>query len=429
MAGIFPDKLNWNLNLEFGLIFRAFKYRNFRLYFTGQGISQIGSWAQSTALSWLVYRLTGSTIYLGLIGFSNQIPTFIIGPFAGVIIDRLPRYKVLLFTQLLGMLQAIILAYLVFSGNANIHYLFILAVFQGIITAFDMPARQTFVVELVEKKDEKGNAIALNSMMFNLARILGPSAAGFIIAGFGEGVCFLLNGLSFLAVIATLMLMKFKTSEIIQEQSGFWARLKDGIRFASNFAPVRTILILVAFNSFACFSYSILLSAFVKEVLKGEAHTLGLLMGCTGVGALFGGTVLGMRQGIKGMGMFMFYCALIFGVGLIGLSFSENVYTAIIFLLMTGFGMIGQMASCNTILQTLSGNVMRGRVMSLYTTAYIGMMPFGSIASGAIAHQIGVAHTYLVSGLLSILCAIIFVQFLPILRKQATERVKDLELS
>ncbi|MBC7389510.1 MAG: MFS transporter, partial [Opitutaceae bacterium] len=377
--------MSWKINHSFGLIFRAFKYRNFRLYFTGQGISQIGSWAQSTALSWLVYRLTGSTIFLGLIGFANQIPTFLIGPFAGVIIDRLPRYKVLLVTQFFGMIQAFILGYLVFSGNVSIHYLFILAVFQGIITAFDMPARQTFVVELVEKKDEKGNAIALNSMMFNLARILGPSAAGFIIAGFGEGVCFLLNGLSFLAVIATLMLMKFKISETVHEPSSFWTRLKEGIRFAGTFAPIRTVLILVAFNSFACFSYSILLSAFVKEVLNGEAHTLGLLMGCTGVGALLGGTALGMRQGIKGMGMFMFYCALIFGVGLIGLSFSENIYTAIIFLLMTGFGMIGQMASCNTILQTLSGNKMRGRVMSLYTTAYIGMMPFGSIASGALA--------------------------------------------
>ena len=411
------------MSFQLGLIFRAFKYRNFRLYFTGQCISQIGGWAQQTALSWLVYRLTGSTVYLGMMGFANQIPTFLIAPFAGVILDRLPRYKVLLVTQFLAMAQALVLGYLVFTEEAQISHLFILAVFQGIIMAFDMPARQTFVVELVEHSSERGNAIALNSMMFNLARIIGPSLAGFIIAGFGEGICFILNAISFMAVIFTLFMIKAKAKKETFADTSFWTRFKEGLHFAYNFTPVRAVIILVAFNSFACFSYSVLMSAFVKDVLHGEAHTLGMLMGCTGIGALLGGTVLGMRQGIKGMGMFIFFCALIFGVGMIGLSFSSTIVTSMIFLLMTGFGMIGQMASCNTILQTLSGDLMRGRVMSLYTTAYIGMMPFGSVVSGAVAHKIGVAGTYLISGFLSIACALIFVRFLPGLKKLASDRM------
>jgi len=408
---------NWKMNLRFNLIFRAFKYRNFRLYFAGQGISQIGSWAQSTALSWLVYRLTGSMVALGMIGFANQFPTFLTGPFAGVLIDRLPRRKVLILTQIAAMIQAFLLGYLVLSDHVTTYWLYTLAVFQGLIMAFDMPARQTFVTELVNKQ-ERGNAIALNSMLFNLARILGPSIAGFLISWTGEGFCFILNGVSFIAVIVTLQVIKRKPEEIKPDDIGFWIKLKEGFAFVNGFAPVKTVLILVAFNSFACFSYSVLMSAYVKDVLKGEAHTLGLLMGTTGIGALIGGTVLGMRQGIKGMGMFIFYCALIFGFGLIGLSYSTHVFTAMFFLLMTGFGMIGQMASCNTILQTLSGDVMRGRVMSLYTTAYIGIMPFGSLMAGSIAHHINVANMYRISGLLSILAALIVLQKLPKLKKQ-----------
>ncbi|MGV3541116.1 MAG: MFS transporter, partial [Rufibacter sp.] len=284
-----------------GGMFRALQYRNYRLFFTGQGISLIGTWMQQIAMSWLVYRLTDSVFLLGMVSFANQIPSFLLGPFAGVISDRFNRHRVLLVTQFLFLLESSVLAALVLTGNVTINYILALGAFAGMVNAFDMSARQSFVVQLVEKREDMSNAIALNSSMFNMARLVGPSVAGGLIATLGEGVCFLINALSYLAVLASLLLMRLPKLELPVQTTQIFKSLGEGFKYAFGFQPIRDILLLIATLSLFGMPFTVLMPAFARDVLGGDATTLGLLMGASGVGALAGALYLASRKTVVGL--------------------------------------------------------------------------------------------------------------------------------
>jgi MFS family permease len=398
-------------------IFRSFQYRNYRLFFSGQSISLIGTWIQRIATPWLVYHLTGSALLLGVIGFAGQIPTFLIAPFAGVMTDRWNRYHILIGTQIAAMIQALILALLYFTGKIEIWQIVLLNVFLGCVNAFDVPARQSFVIEMVEKKEDLGNAIALNSSMVNGARLLGPSIAGVLIALTGEGICFLLNGLSYLFVIASLLLMKVKPRKIKRKDTNVLKELKDGFSYAFGFAPIKYIIFLLSIVSLMGMQYAVLMPVFAKEILHGGSHTFGFLMGATGMGALTGALYLASRKNAKGLIKVIPLAAGIFGLGLITFSFSRIFLLSLALLVITGLGMMLQMASSNTILQTIVDDDKRGRVMSFYTMAFMGTAPFGSLLAGGLAKIIGVSHTILIGGISCIIGALLFAYKLPELNK------------
>ncbi len=402
--------------VDFRQIFRAFQYRNYRYYYIGQGISLIGTWMQRVAMSWLVYRLTNSPFILGAVGFSSEIPIFLISPFAGVLLDRWNRRTVLIITQILAMLQAFILTALVFAHYIKVWHIISLSVFMGIINAFDMPGRQSFIVEIVEKKDDLGNAIALNSSMFNLARLIGPSLAGMLIASVGEGVCFLLNGISYLSAIYALYLIKVKAKTKEPIAQNVLNELKQGLSYVYNFLPIRSILLLLIIISFFAFPYLILMPVIAREILKGAANTLGFLMAGAGIGALIGALILAARKTVRGLGRLIPIACSIFGLGLIALSFSRIFILSFFILIITGCGMMIFMASCNTVVQTIVEDNKRGRVMSLYTMAFMGTMPFGSLLAGSIANKIGASYTITISGIISIIAALIFIRQMPKIR-------------
>lgn len=390
------------------LILRAFKYRNYRLFFGGQGVSLIGTWMQSVAMSWLVYRLTGSALLLGVVGFCAQIPTFILSPFAGVLADRMDRYKILLVTQTLAMLQAFALAYLVLSGKVQVWHIIALSSFLGLVNSFDIPARQSFVVELVEKKEDLGNAIALNSSMFNGARLIGPSVAGVLISVVGEGMCFLLNGVSYLAVLCALLAMKVTNVRKKAADEPVLKRLKEGFRYTFNYAPIRYIIMLLALTSLTGMPYTVLMPVFVKEILHGGPRTLGLLMTCSGAGALTAALLLASRRSAAGLEKRIPAAGLIFGTGLIALSMARSLPLAAASMAFASFGMISQMASSNTIIQTVVDDDKRGRVMAIYAMAFMGMAPFGSLLAGWVASRLGAPHTIMISGVMSMAGALAF---------------------
>lgn len=403
-----------DLGLKF--VLRALRYRNYRLFFGGQAISLIGTWMQQIALGWLVYRLTDSAFLLGLVGFATQIPTFFIATFAGVIADKYDNHKIIVTTQSLAMIQAFLLAYLTFSHQVTIWHIIALCIFIGVINAFDMPTRQSFVIEMVEDKNDLPNAIALNSSMFNSARLIGPTIAGFLISSVGEGMCFLLNAISYIAVISALLAMKVQKKERILKRKKVLSGLKEGIKYAYKFKPIRILLILIAVASFAGMPYTILMPVVARDILKGNANTLGFLMAAIGVGAVTGALYLASRKTVLGLGKWIFYASSIFGISLILFSFSEIIPLSIFLLLFIGFGMMVQMASCNTLLQTIVDDDKRGRVMSLYVTSFIGAAPFGSLVAGGLAGSIGTPHTLLISGTVILSAAIIFRKFLPTFR-------------
>ena len=408
-----PDESSSNLTFSVKFLLRGLGYRNYRLFFAGQGISLIGTWMQQTAMTWLVYRLTDSAFMLGVVSFSNQIPAFVLTPFGGVLADRANRHRILLVTQILSMLQALTLALLVLTENIQVWHIIALGIFIGSINAFDIPTRQSFLLDMIENRADLGNAIALNSSMFNAARLIGPAIAGVVIAVAGEGVCFLLNALSFLAVLAALLAMKIKPQKIESQQPNPLHGLKEGIRYAFTFTPIRSILLLVALVSVMGIPYSTLMPVFARDILHGGSHTQGFLMSAVGLGALIGALFLASRKNVRGLGKIIAFSAALFGAGIVIFSFSNLLWLSLFAMVLTGFGMMVQMASSNTVLQTLADDDKRGRVISLYATAFMGMMPFGSLLAGSVAKIIGAPNTLLIGGLCCILGALLFTRHLP----------------
>jgi MFS family permease len=384
-------------------ILRALRSRNYRLFFAGQGISLIGSWMQIVAMSWLVYRLTNSAFLLGVIGFTSQVPAFIFGPFAGVVADRGNRRAILVLTQSLSMLQALLLAFLTFSGAIAVWHIIALSIFIGLVVPFDMTIRQAFVVDIVESREDLSNAIALNSLLFNSSRLIGAALAGMLIAWAGEGVCFLLNGLSFLAVIFALSAMKLKPFKSPARKYPILPELKEGLAYTFGFAPIKYVLLLVTLISLLGTSYMVLMPVFARDVLAGNAGTLGFLMAATGLGALAGGIYLAGRENVLGLEKILFTAPIVFGIGLIAFSLSSFLWLSLLIMLCVGFGIMVQLAACNTILQSLTSDDKRGRVMSFYTMALIGVVPFGSLLSGSVADRLGAPVTLFASGCLCIL--------------------------
>ena len=396
---------------------RALRYRNYRLFFSGQSLSLIGTWMQQVALGWLVYRLTGSAFLLGIVGFSAQIPTFILASFAGVFADRYNKHKIIIATQTLAMVQAFILAFLTLIGSIRIWQILLLSLFSGLINAFDMPTRQSFVIDMVEDRNDLPNAIALNSSMFNSARLIGPTLAGFVISALGEGLCFLINAISYIALIAALLLMNISPKTNSQKKEKVLVGLKEGIKYAYNHKPIRTLLLLLGLVSLTGMPYTVLMPVFAKDILHGNAHTLGFLFGAVGSGALIGAVYLASRNSVVGLGRWIAIATSIFSLGLLFFSFSRNIYLSVGLMLFTGFGMMMQMASTNTLLQTLVDDDKRGRVMSLYVMAFMGTAPFGSFMAGTLASTIGAPYTVLSSGIICFIAAILFYKNLPSLRK------------
>jgi MFS family permease len=390
---------------------RAFRYRNLRLFFAGQVVSLTGTWMQMVAMGWLVYRLTESPFLLGLVGFAGQLPTFLLGPFSGVIADRLSRHKILLATQALSMIQAGILAVLVLTDVVEIWHIISLSIFLGLISAFDTPARQSFVVDMVERKEDIGNAIAINSAIFNGARLVGPSVAGILIAKVGEGPCFLINSISYVAVIAALLEMRFAPKPHPPRRRAF-SEFAEGFKYAYGFLPIRAVLMMLGLTSLVGMPYAVLMPAYARDVLHGDSHTMGFLLGFAGAGALAGALFLASRRGLIRLN-FIPMAAATFGTGLILLSLSKSQELSMALMMVTGFGMMMQMASSNTFIQTISDEDKRGRVMSFYAMAFMGTMPFGSLIAGAMADSIGTERTIMLGGMACILGALVFARFLP----------------
>jgi len=389
--------------------FRALSYPNYRTYFSGQIISQVGSWMQQIALGWLIYRLTDSAFLLGIAGFAGQIPSFVLAPFAGIVADRYDRYKVLIITQSLFMIQALILATLVLTGTAGVTTIIIMSLIQGSIMAFDAPARHSFVVQIVDRKEDLSNAIALNSTSFHASRLIGPPLAGLIIAIANEGICFLINGLSYIIVIVALIKIKVKPVEHKAGHKNALSDIKDGFSYAFHSAPIKMILLTVAFASIIGMPYTVLMPVMAKDILHGTSQTFGLLMGGAGCGALTGALYLASRNSSKGLLKNMPLALAIFGLGMIGFSMSRSIELSLGLLVTVGFGMMTIMASSNTVIQSVVDENMRGRVMSLYTFSFMGLAPFGNLLSGAIAHKIGTPATIFLSGLLCFAVALFMI--------------------
>jgi MFS family permease len=395
---------------------RALRNRNYRLFFAGQGISLIGTWMQRIALNWLVYELTHSATMLGVIGFAGQIPTFLLGPLAGVLSDRWNLHRVIVITQVLATIQALILAALDLTHTTQVWHLLVLSIFLGVVNAFDMPARQTFVVQMLESPVDLPNAIALNSFLVNSARLLGPSIAGVLIAAVGEGVCFLLNGLSYVPVVVALLAMKLRPQKRRPDHKHVLHGLMEGFQYAFGFPPIRAILLLLATVSLMGMPYAVLMPIFADKILHGGPRTLGFLMAATGLGAIAGALFLARRSSVLGLGRLIAWSTAVFGAGLVAVSLSRILWLSLVLLAIAGFAMMQQMASSNTVLQTIVADEKRGRVMSFYTMSFMGMVPFGSLLAGGLAGWIGAPNTLLIGGAACVLAAAVFGAVLPGLR-------------
>jgi MFS family permease len=394
-------------------VFRALHHRNYRLFFAGQTVSLVGTWITRIATSWLIYRLTGSVLLLGVVGFCGQIPTLILAPFAGVLVDRWDRHRILVITQVLSMLQSFALAGLSFAGIITVRDVLLLQMAQGIINAFDTPARQSFVVEMVTDRNDLPNAIALNSSMVNLSRVIGPSIGGVIIAAVGEAWCFFLDGLSYVAVIGSLVAMTVVIRKREPATTAISEELRDGFRYVSRFPPVRSALLLLALVSTMGMPYTVLMPAVSRDILHGDSHTLGFLMTATGMGALAGALYLASRRTIVGLGRVIAIAACTFGVGLTLFSFSRNLVLSLVLLPIAGAGMMVTMASTNTFLQTIVEERLRGRVMAFYAMAFLGTAPIGSLIAGVLADRIGPTNTIMLGGLACIIGGAWFALRLP----------------
>ena len=411
-----PDSKSRLNNITFML--RALRYRNYRLFFVGQLVSLIGTWITNIATSWLVYRLTGSALLLGIVGFSGQLPAFLLSPFAGLVADRRNKHKILIVTQTLSMFQSFALAVLMFGHWVTIPWLLVLSALQGLVNAFDMPCRHAFVVEMIEKRKDLGNAIALNSSMFNAARLIGPAIGGVLIAAVGEGWCFFVDGVSYLAVIVALLAMKLKVKEPLKHVgASTMNQLQEGLKYAWRSKPIRSLLILIALVNFMGIPYIVLMPVFAGAVLGGGPHTLGFLMTAAGGGALAGALWLASRRSVLGLGRIIAFATMAFGIGLIAFSFSRSLGPALVFLVIAGLGFMVLSASTNTILQTIVEDDKRGRVMSLFIMTFIGTAPFGSLLAGSLSQKIGVPPTLWISGLCCLGGAFWFYKQLPAIRE------------
>jgi MFS family permease len=401
---------------------RALRHRNYRLFFSGQLVSLIGSWMQSVAESWLVYRLTGSAALLGVAGFASQIPVLFLATFGGSVADRFNRHRIIVITQTMSMVLPLILAVLVFTGRVHVWHVLALAATLGVVNAFDVPARQAFVIEMVGK-DDLVNAIALNSSIVNGARAIGPAVAGILVAAVGEGWCFLLNGLSYIAVIAGLLMMKLPPRMQTGHPKKALAGVAEGYRYVRNTMPVRDLLLMVGVLSFAGQPFSTLMPIFAEEILHGGARGLGLLMASAGVGSLAGALTLASRSTIRGLGRIVAWSALVFGIALTAFAMSRIFWLSAALLLIVGMTMITQAASTNTLIQSMVPDAMRGRVMAIYAMMFMGMMPIGSLVEGWVAERIGAPITVMGGGLVCIAGAAVFNIRLPKLRVMARQLI------
>jgi MFS family permease len=405
---------------------RALRHRNFRLFFGGQSISLIGTWMTRVATGWLVYRLTGSALLLGTISFAGQIPTCLLALFAGVWVDRLDRRQVLLWTQGLSMVQSLALAAMTLSGWITIPWLLALSVMQGTINAFDMPGRQAFMVKMVDDKRDLQNAIAINSSMVNMARLVGPALAGMLIAVSSEGWCFLIDGISYSAVIWSLVAMRLHAPVVERKTTSTLTELKAGWTYVSGFLPIRTILLLFAVVSLMGMPFVVLMPIFAKSVLHGGPHTLGFLMASMGLGALISALSLVARRNVRGLVKMIPIAGTVFGLGLIGFGLSRNFWLSMLMVLIAGMGMLQGMAVSNTVIQTIVSEDKRGRVMSYYTLAFMGMAPFGSLLAGTMAHAMGAPWTVAVNGFIVLLAAAWFATRMPAVRREIRPIYREL---
>jgi MFS family permease len=398
-------------------LFPALRSRNYRLFFAGQGISLIGTWMTQIATVWLVYHLTQSTFMLGIVGFTSQIPSFVLAPFGGAFVDRFPRHRILIGTQILAMVQSLALAALALSGVIQIWHVLALSLFQGIINAVDAPARQVFVFEMVEQREDLANAIAINSTMFNGARLIGPALGGLLISRVGEAYCFLIDGLSYIAVIMALLAMRLVPKDIPVMAGSHLQKIKEGFVYAFSSPPIRSILLLSGLVSLMGMQYAVLVPVFADKILKGDAQTLGFLLAASGIGAIFGGVYLATRRSVIGLGKFIVVSPSILGTGLIIFALSRYLPLSLFAMLMIGLGTILQISAGNIILQTIVDDDKRGRVMSLYTMSFLGMTPFGNLLGGTLGDRIGVTDTLIIAGIVCILGSIYFSRQLPTLQK------------
>ena len=400
---------------------RALKHRNFQLFFSGQLISLTGTWMQTVAQSWLVYRLTGSSLLLGSVGFASQIPVFLMAPVGGMAADRFNRQRIVIATQVASMILAIVLALLTLTHMVKVWHIFVLAALLGVVNAFDIPGRQSFLVDMVGREDLM-NAIALNSSMFNGARVVGPAIAGILVAKIGEGWCFFANGVSYIAVIVGLLMMRVDCPARSKSDSPL-EDIIEGFSWVSHTGPIRALLLLLGVVSLVGMPYTVLMPVFADHILHGGAKALGILMGFTGIGALFGALTLALRSGIKGLGKLISICCAGFGVSLIAFAFSKLFWLSAFLLIPVGFFIMLQMACSNTLIQVMVPDALRGRVMAVYSMMFMGMAPFGALLGGALADRLGAPITVAVGGLASIVGAIWFGKQLPVFRGEARQLI------
>ena len=400
---------------------RALKHRNFQLFFSGQLISLIGTWMQTVAQSWLVYRMTGSSLLLGSVGFASQFPVFLMAPVGGMVADRVNRHRVVIATQAAAMILALILATLTLTHRVTVPQIFVLAALLGVVNAFDIPGRQSFLVDMVGREDLM-NAIALNSSMFNGARVIGPAIAGILVAKIGEGWCFFANGISYIAVIAGLLMMKIDCPARSKSDSPL-DDIVEGFRWASRTGPIRALLLLLGLVSLVGMPYTVLMPLFADRILHGGARGLGILMGFTGIGALLGALTLALRSGVRGLGRLVALTCAGFGVSLIAFSFSRNFWLSAVLLIPVGFCIMLQMACSNTLIQSMVPDALRGRVMAVYSMMFMGMAPFGALLGGALADRLGAPITVATGAVASIVGAVVFGRQLPAFRGEARQLI------
>ncbi|WP_371379688.1 MFS transporter [Sporomusa aerivorans] len=407
----------WEMQAKFTvhskLLVRALRHRNYRLFFTGQTISMTGTWMQDIAINWLIYQLTGSPLMLGTVNFCSKIPGLLLGPLAGLVADRFNKHRIIIFTQCMSLLQALVMAMLVLSNRIEVWHVIALGTLLGCIQAFDLPARHAFIVDMVDNREDMNNAIALNSIIINAARLVGPSVAGILIAIVGEGVCFLLNAGSFIAVIAALRAMRIRAEPIEHHEQSLGRDLREGFTYAYKFLPIRYLLLLLWLICFLGMPYIVLMPIFADEVLGGGSYILGFLFSATGLGAICRAAFLATRPSVAGLENIIPAAAGVFGLALAVFSQNTAVWLALIIMFFAGIGMIMHSIATNTLLQTVVADDKRGRIMSIYSMAFQGMTPLGSLLAGFLAERIGAPATEVMFGFACVLGAVLFYNCLP----------------
>ncbi len=422
------DNKQNGIRSRLSLLLRAFQHRNYRFFFGGQIISLTGTWMQTVAQAWLVYRLTGSSVALGLVGFSSQIPVFLFATIGGTVADRYSRHRILVATQTISMILAFILAGLTLTGLVQIWHVYVLAALLGTVNAFDIPTRQAFVVDMVGREDLI-NAIALNSSMFNSARIIGPAVAGLLVATIGEGWCFFANAVSYIGVITGLLMMEIQVQERVPLPGSALSSVVEGFGYVGRTGPIRALLTLLGCVSLVGMPYAVLMPIFADQILHGGARGLGLLMGASGVGALIGALRLAVRPNADDLGHVVTYAAMGFGASLILFSLSRSFWLSAALLIPGGFCMMVEMASSNTLVQTMTPDALRGRVMAVYSMMFMGMAPFGSLLAGGLAHHLGAPITVAIGGVVCILAGAGFGLRLPPFRYDADHMIVALRMA